>query len=62
MQPLVVIGDSSSAAANTIRLPTSTGGLLPYSGLPGDNECRPHDTLGRKTPHEVHFSRPAANE
>jgi hypothetical protein len=26
------------------------------------NEHRPHETLGGKTPNEVHFSRPAANE
>ena len=26
------------------------------------NEHRPHDTLGGKTPNEVYFSRPAANE
>jgi transposase InsO family protein len=26
------------------------------------NEYRPHATLAGKTPHEVHFSRPAANE
>ena len=26
------------------------------------NECRPHNTLGGKTPNEVYFSRPAANE
>lgn len=26
------------------------------------NECRPHDTLGGKTPNEVYFSRPPANE
>jgi transposase InsO family protein len=26
------------------------------------NECRPHTTLGGKTPNEVYFSRPAANE
>ena len=26
------------------------------------NECRPHDTLGGKTPNEGYFSRPAANE
>jgi hypothetical protein len=26
------------------------------------NEYRPHDTLGGRTPNEVHFSRSAANE
>jgi len=26
------------------------------------NEHRPHETLGGKTPNEVHFSRPPANE
>jgi putative transposase len=26
------------------------------------NECRPHDTLGGKTPNEIYFSRPPANE
>jgi putative transposase len=26
------------------------------------NECRPHDTLGGRTPNEVYFSRPPANE